>query len=225
LNAWSVGDTYRNEPGGTAYGLRRVLSGAGVLGLLGVVLATSGSTLTTVQQRVPPPSAATVMWGAPVPTIIDRMITPLAGAPAGFVEVPVLDYQGFDEAGAPDYLDALKNFELLGSTDIPGYVGSLPDVGNGAMDFADLVIHVRGPILCVPRGVVIIESEKAIQVAVFYGRPDAADATVPDNAKACLLNEPVTSSVLIPLRLRDPLGERTVQTLAGAAIPAVEVVG
>lgn len=218
--SWSASDPYRSEPGGAAYGVRRLISGLGLIVLLGIGAITSISAVANQPGQASPPSVVESLWGAPEPRLVNRMVSPSGAAPAGLVEVPVLAYEDVED-DLPDYYARLKEFLYLGAEDIPGYVGRLPDVGNGAFDFADLVINVRGPVLCIPRSVVMIETAEAVQIAVYYGRPDPADGSVPDNAVECATDSGVTGSVLIPLALVAELGDRTVQSLDGTPIREV----
>lgn len=218
--SWSASDPYRSEPGGAAYGVRRLISGLGVLVLLGIGAVTSFSAVANQPSPSAAPSVVEQLWGAPEPRLINRMVTPSGAAPAGLVEVPVLAYEDVGD-DLPDYYARLKEFLYLGADDIPGYVGRLPDVGNGAFDFADLVINVRGPVLCIPRSVVMLETADTVQVAVYYGLPDPADGSVPDNVVGCPTESGVTGSVLIPLALAAELGDRTVESLDGTPIREV----
>ena len=222
LAGWSVSDPHLHEPGGASYGLRRLLSGIGALTLLGIVGVTSASAVAGLPSESPRPSLVSQLWGRPDPSVVNRMIVPLSGPPSGLVEMPVLAYEDVSD-DLPDYFDRLHNFTLLGNGDAPGYVGSLPDVGNGALDFADVVVQVRGPLLCIPRAVVVIETADTVQFAVYYGLPDAAADVPVDNKVSCPTDASVTGSVLIPLRLAAPIGDRTVETLAEVPIREVTV--
>jgi hypothetical protein len=222
LSSWSVADPHRDEPGGAAYGMRRLFSGLGVLGLGVVVFVASTSYFESLPGPPAPPTQLEAMWGSPTPRIVDRIFTPVGAGPTDLVEMPVLGYQEFDEeAGPPTYVGGLQPFTLLGVLDPPGYIGTIPAVGFAAIDSADLLVHVRGPLLCLPRAAVVTESETTVQIAIYYGLPDPADGSVPDNAAGCGTDDPVTSSVLIPIRLGSPLGDREVQSLDGAPIERV----
>ncbi len=223
LSAWSLSDEHAHEPGGTAYGWRRVISALGALGIGAVVAVSSSAAIADLPpSSTPTESVITQMWGSPNPLIVDRDITPVVETPPGLVEVPISGYQVFDD-GLPLYLDGLNEFKYLGNLDFPGFVGSIPDVGFSALDFADLVVHVRGPILCVPRQVAVLESETDVKIAVYYGVPDPADGSIPDNTAACAVDSSVTSSVLIPINLAAPVGDRLVTTLNGDELTAVDV--
>ncbi len=221
LAAWSVSDPYRNEPGGAAYGVRRALNAIGVLGLMGVGIVTALSGSTGAAQQALGPTSVEKMWGAPDPTVIDRIVVPLTAPAVGLVDMPVLGYQDIS-ADVPEYFDRLDVFSRLGNENVPGLVGGLPDVGNRALDYATLVVHVRGPLLCVPRAVTVIETPDVVQIGVYYGLPDGVAGTG-DPTVDCAAGASVTGSILIPLELSADLGERTVQTLDGTAIGEVRV--
>lgn len=221
LWAWSVSDEAASEPGGISYGFRRVVSGLGLVASLAIVIATAVAPLTVQHRTALGPSDVEQMWGSPQPTLIDRVLRPIRTAASGLVEVPVLGYQAFDE-DIPDYIATLKDFSLLGNFDAPGYVGALPPIGNAAVDFADLVIHVRGSVLCIPRAVTVVETEETVTVAVFYGVPTPSTGTV-DHVASCS-DQTVTSSVLVPIELAAPLGERTVVTLEGDEVDEIELI-
>lgn len=224
LVGWSVSDAHQYEPGGTAYGLRRLVSGIGLLGLVAVVGLSASAAIARSPGEAPPETPLEAMWGDVEPRIVNRIVTPAAAAPAGLVEFPVLAYQSFDDTGIPGYLSGLDEFELLGDADPNGYVGELPPVGNGALDFADLVINVRGPVLCVPRVIVMTETETEVRVGVFYGLPPADDGAEPDSVAGCPADATITGSLLIPLQLGSPLGERPVVALDGTPISEIPVI-
>lgn len=221
LWAWSVSDAAASEPGGIAYGFRRVISGLGLVATLTVVIVTVAAPLTVQNRTARPPTDVVQMWGSPQPALIDRVISPIAGAAEGLVEVPVLGYQAFDD-DIPDYIATLRDFSLLGNFDAPGYVGTLPPVGSAAVDYASLVIHVRGSVLCIPRAVTVVETEETVTVAVFYGVPNPTEGTA-DHLASCS-DLTLTSSVLVPLELAAPLGERTVITLEGDEVDEIDLI-
>lgn len=225
LSAWSVSDEHTHEPGGAAYGWRRFVSALGVLGIGAVVAVTASSAVASIPQQQPTrTNYVQLMWGSPTPEIIDRTITPIAAPPEGLVEVPIEDYQSFNEDdGLPDYLSGLDAFTYLGALEVPGFIGTIPDVGFSALDFADLVVHVRGPILCIPRQAVVIESETDIKIGIYYGAPLPADGSQPDNAAVCATDASITSSVLLPLNLSAPVGDRVVTMLDGTELTDVEL--
>lgn len=223
LVGWSVGDIHRDEPSGTAYALRRLGAGIGLLGIVTVAALSAAPTLVSSQEQAPEKSAIELMWGDVRPDVVNRIITPVGTAPAGLVEMPILGYQSFEEE-TPSYVAQLDDFRLLGRITPPGYVGELPPIGNGALDFADLVVNVRGPLLCIPRQVVMFQSETSVQIAVYYGLPTGPDGAEGDSVAGCPIDASVTGSVLIPLQLAAPLDGRPVLTLTGEEIPEVGII-
>lgn len=224
LASWSVSNPHANEPGGAGYALRRLISGLGALGMVAVLAVTSSSALLAQLPREGPVlSPLQLMWGTPTPQLVDRVVHARTTPQEGLVSEPLLGYQDLDE-GIPDYLLTIKHFTLLGVEDIPGYLGSEPDEGSSAIGLADLVVNVRGPVLCVPREVTVIETETDVQIGIYYGLPDPADGSVPDHLTGCA-DHSVTGSVLIPIPLDEPLGDRVVQGLDGTKIPRVKVIG
>jgi hypothetical protein len=223
LAAWSVSDPHVNEPGGAAYGWRRFMSALGALALGAIVVVSSTAGLLDVRRAMPEPGAIQTMWGSPEPDIVNRVVKPAAVAPAGLVEFPVIDYQEFGEEGLPDYLAALDYYQYLGQDAPLGYIGGIPDVGYSGVDRADLVVHIRGPILCIPRAAIVIETEETIQIAIYYGLPNDPAGAVVDHVVGCPEDATLTASLLIPIELRAPVGDRTVETLAGAQISRVVV--
>ena len=163
------------------------------------------------------------MWGSPTPHLVDRVVSPLTAAPDGLVEEPLLGFQSLQDQ-TPEYLRMLPTFSILGDDTVPGYIGSNPDDGFTSTGAASLVVNVRGPLLCIPRQVVVIESETAVQIAVYYGLPDPLTGPAPDHVAGCPLEGVVTSSVLIPIVLTAPIGDRVVQNLAGDPLREVDIV-
>ena len=100
-----------------------------------------------------------------------------------------------------------------------------PTDGYSAMDTAELILHVRGPLLCIPRAALVVETSESITVAVYYGLPDPADPATPvDNAVSCPADSPVTASALLPIELAADVGERPVLTLAGDELVEVPLI-
>jgi hypothetical protein len=221
LVGWSVSDPNANEPGGAAYLVRRVLSAVGLVGLLVVGLGAAGPVLALFPSDAPPIPPVRAMWGTPEPQIVNRVFAASAAPSGTLSEMPVIGYQDLGDE-LPDYLIDLTPFTLLGNADPPGYLGSNPDPGVLAVGSADLVVNVVGPVLCIPRDVVVIETEDAVQIGVFYGRSD--DAGVSDQVTACPADSSLTGSVLVPIDLSEPLGDREVQTLDGNHIRIVPLI-
>ncbi len=212
-----------NEPGGAAYAWRRFISGLGIIGLLAVAGAPWMASIVNPPRPGVPPTTIEQMWGSPAPHFVDRIIDGLTAAPTGLVEAPILGAQDFDD-GLPLYVRLLPSFSLLGNADVPGYVGSQASPGFSAEGSASLMVNVRGPLLCIPRQVVVIESETTVQIGVYYGLPDQPSGVTPDHVAGCPAAGVVTSSVLVPVSLSTPLGDRIVQDLTGAPVPVIYLI-
>ncbi len=222
LRAWSVADPHDREPGMAVYGWIRLASAVGVVGLAAVGVAGASTVIANQPQPPPPLSPLRIMWGSPPPQLLGRVSSNLGEAPAGLVEVPILGYQTFDD-GIPAYVLDLREFTMLGDPDPAGIVGSEPEEGTSAIGSSNLLVHVRGPVLCIPRAVVVIESETAVEVGVFYGAPDDPGGGPVDHVASCPLDDPVTGSLLIPVQLSGPVRDRVVTDLEGEPIANVRV--
>ena len=98
----------------------------------------------------------------------------------------MLGYQVvLDDEGPGDYLRFLEPFELLGGErEMPGLIGQDPGEGYSAMDTAELIINVRGPLMCIPRGAIITETletvtDRCLLRAARSGRADRQRRLVP----------------------------------------------
>lgn len=225
LFGWSFADQRAGEPGGGSYLARRLVLGLGLAGLatLGIVTAVLG--FMNPPKVAPPPTEIEQMWGSGSHEIVNRVVTPVGAAPAGLTEIPVLDYQAIDEDGPGGYLRTLPTFAILGQTELPGLIGAPPSDGYGATDTAELILHVRGPLLCIPRAALVTETAESVTVAVYYGLPDQKDPSTPvDNAVSCKADDPVTASILLPIELAEELGDRPVLNLAGDELQAVDLI-
>lgn len=225
LTGWSVSDPHGNEPGATSYGVRRLVSAIGALGLVAVLVIQGTSIIGNLPQPAAPRSDIAMMWGSPDPQVVNRVVTAIPTPPGDLPAMPLLGYQPFGDNGAPSYLTRLKQYSLLADSAPPGYIGHDPDVGFAAIDTADLVVNVRGPILCIPRQAVVIETEATIQIGIFYGQPNAADGSTIDQIASCPADSPLTASLLVPIALSAPVGDREVQNLDGTPVDKVKVIG
>ena len=223
LFSWSVADVHSSEPGGAAYGYRRLIAAiALVIALLAIVLSVVWS---SAREPVDPPRANSIeeTWGSPRPLLVYRSFQTNRSVDEALVDVPIDSYLPVnDEERAPLYLLELEPFSRLGTTSIPGYIGSKPSETDSTISGADVVVKVQGPLLCVPQRVVAIETPERVQLAVFYGLPTPSDGSAPDNVAACPIGEAVTGAVLIPIALDDPIGERTVENLDGAPLTMLD---
>ncbi|WP_231600900.1 fumarate hydratase [Salinibacterium sp. SWN248] len=223
LFSWSVANAHSSEPGGAAYASRQLIAGIALgLALLVVIVALISSSSREPQG----PSHVSDLeqtWGSPAPLFVYRTFQPATSPDPALVEVPIENYLPVnDDEAAPLYLLDLEPFSRLGTTNIPGYIGSEPDETDSTIGRADVLIHVRGPLLCVPRRVVVVEGPESVQIAVQYGLPTPSDGSKPDNAEACPLGEDLTGSVLIPITLNDVIGERSVEGLDGTPLTLLD---
>ncbi len=224
LHSWAAADPHRSEPGGAAYAFLRLGSALGVLGLGVVGVMAAVAAMQNLPDPPAPPSAVERMWGKPVPQLLNRVFLNTATPPEGLAEAPVLGYQTFDD-GIDNYLLDIPRYTRLGDPEPPGLIGTDPVEGTSALGSSNLLLHVRAPILCIPRAVLVVETEESVQVAVYYGLPDDPAGAPIDHRAACAAGDPLTGSMLIPVQLSGPVLDRTVIDLAGNEIPFVETVG
>lgn len=225
LAAWSTADPRAAEPGFTSYLFRRLISLLGLLGLLGLGAAVVVTWILNPPRVAAPPTPVEQMWGIP-PMVVDRVVNPLQDPPPGLTEIPVLGYQVPEDGDAPDYLRHLENFSVLGADqdELRGLLGQDPGDGYGAMDTAELILYVRGPLLCIPRAAIVKETPSQVTVAVYYGLQDPEDGSAVDNAVSCPPDNPVTAGILLPIELSEDVGDRQVMTLAGEVIEEVPLI-
>ncbi|WP_341952626.1 fumarate hydratase [Salinibacterium sp. TMP30] len=224
LFSWSVTDVHSSEPGGAAYAYRRLISAIALgVALLTIVLAMMWSA-GREPVELPRTNDIEQTWGTPQPLLVYRSFQTNQSTDDTLVDVPIDSYLPVnDEERAPLYLLNLEPFSRLGTTNIPGYIGSPPNETDSTISGADVVVKVRGPLLCIPRRVVVIETPERVQLAVLYGLPTPSDGSTPDNIVGCPVGDDLTGSVLIPISLSDPIGERTVEALDGAPLTLVDL--
>ncbi len=218
LAGWTRREPYASEPGPISVGVHRFVA---VLATVGLVLA--GWLLwAQYQNTLPKPpkpiSAVEQMWGAPDPVVVNRVVSGAADEPTGFVVQPLLRYQALDGTRrSPNYLFDLHPWNLSKEQLAGGLIGVDPSPGLAALDSASIVVQVRGDKNCIPRAVYAVEGSTSIAIAVYYGRPGAANSTSSD----CKAVPPANSSmsVLIPIDLADPVGKRTITNLDGSPVP------
>lgn len=220
LRAWSVVDPHRDEPGGAAFGWLRLSAGLGVAGLAVVGIVGASTAVANRPEPPPPPTPLQLMWGSPAPQLLDRVSLNLGVAPGDLTEMPLLGYQTFDD-GIPRYLLELSEFSLLGDPEPLGLEGTEPDKDSSAIGVSNLLVHVRGPLLCIPREIVVVETETTVQIGVFYGLPDDPAGAPVDHVASCRPDDPLTGSLLIPVQLSGPVLDRQVLDLAGEPIDEV----
>ena len=225
IMGWSVSDPHENEPSTTSYVIRQILF---VLGLAGIGVVGISAYLTYLDSIPAPPKPLTPMermWGSPDPALVNRVVAAGTSPFAEFVDTPVLGYQDANDAGKfADYVLDLDKFSLLGDYGPPGLIGTDPKQGFSAISTAELMVNVRGDLLCIPRRAVVIETETTVQIALYFGLPDREDGEAQDHLAGCVAQPVVANSLLVPIELSAPLGDRDVQTLDGTHVKRVPVV-
>jgi hypothetical protein len=222
LFSGSVTNVHSSEPGGVAYTYRQAIAAIALMAALLTIVLAAMSSAAREPVEPPRPSEIEQTWGTPDPLLVYRTFQPSRSIDETLVDVPIDGYLPVnDEARAPLYLLNLEPFSRLGTSNIPGYIGNEPIETDSIIGGADVVVNVRGPLLCIPRRVVAIETPERVQLAVLYGLPTSSDTSTPENVDACPLGEDLTGSVLIPITLNDPIGTRTVETLDGAPLTIV----
>ena len=224
LAAWSYRNPQADEPSSLAFGVQRVISGIGVLFFAAVGATGIGQYIASLPPPPPPLTALQQMWGAaPVPQVVNRVVSAQDVVPTGLVEAPVTGYQVVqNENHRPRYLHLLPEFDT-GDLDRSGILGVKPAEDFPALSSAELVVNVRIWVDCIPRKAVVIETEAAVQIGIYIGLPDRADA-IPLDHLSCDRPPFVQKSLLIPINLTAELGDRDVQGLDGTPIRQVEEV-
>lgn len=224
LTGWSRSNQYGSEPGSIAVGIHRTVAGIAI-----AILVISGFSLQGEHRKTVPKPAARIsavhlMWGAPDPLVVNRVVTAGATPPGGLARQPILRYQAVNGAHRdPSYLFDLGVFERPGTHKADGYIGTNPAAGLAALDTADLVVQVRADRRCIPYQMVVIESETSVSLGVFYGQPTTATAGSAATLADCgtALAAPESVSMLIPVELSNPLLNRAVVNLDGSPIASV----
>ena len=219
LFGWSAPDPDASEPGDALHGLRRAIAALGLLGVLVVAGLQLAAVILDRPLAAPEPSSLERMWGTPTPGLVDRVVHPVAEAPAAYVPGTLHGYQPLTRGYPPNYLAELPRYAFLGEPSPAGLVGSAPVEGFAGYGSGDILLAVEGPLGCVPRVVVAAETETAVELAVYWGLPGASDQ---DHAAGCEPGAPVTQTVLLPVQLSESVGERLV---VSAGVPLAEVRG
>lgn len=220
LVSWTYRDPYANEPSGSAYLLYRVIAALGLATMVVSGVLTYHAQLEHDLDPPPLPTAGERMWGNPTPVVVNRVITSLGKAPTGLVDQPILGYQAVTgQTRQPPYLFRLGTFDFADATTENGFIGADPSPGLTALDTAGLVIQVAGDPQCFPHSAIVRETGSTVSIALYYGRADPKDGSNDEFVAECTtLASGANVSTLIPIHLAVPLGERTVQTLAGDPI-------
>lgn len=223
LTSWSQRDPGGHEPGAVAIAIHRTVAALAIAALVVSLMALEHRSEDVTARPVDRPTSdpVRVLWGAPDPVVVNRVITPVTQAPVDLVSLPLLRYQAIDgHRRDPSYLFDLASFQPPHAKKLDGFVGTNPSVGLTALDTSQLVLQTRADKRCTPQQVLLLESSTAIVVAVYFGRP--VGTAVDDAAKAAPCDLAATDdksvSMLVPIHLATPLGSRSVVGLDGMPI-------
>jgi hypothetical protein len=223
LTGWSHRDSSHDEPGAVILGIHRLVAGIALAGLALGGASVVGGLIDPAGQVSAPTNADPVrlLWGSPDPSVVNRVFVPVKVAPARLTREPVLRFQAVrPKTRSPGYLFGLGIYARPHDSATDGYLGASPTTGLSALDSADIVVQVRADRRCTPQQVLVVESDTAIVIAVYYGRPvgeslDAKALAAPCDPKA---SRDGSSSVLIPIELAAPVATRAVLNLEGTPI-------
>jgi len=219
LHGWATRDPDTAEPGDAVHGVRRFICAVGLLALLAVVSVVVWNRAAEQPVAAAPANAVERMWGTPTPRLIDRVVVPQGADPEGLVPSPVLAYQELDRGFAPTYLVTMPRYALLGDPAPDGLLGADPGDDFNAFGISDILFEVEGPLLCIPRALVLVDGETEVNVGVYWGLPGAIEQ---DHVAGCRLDGTL-QRVLIPVQLPSELEGRIVVNSFGEPISAVEV--
>lgn len=226
LTGWSYREQAGGEPGAIIVGIHRCVAGI-ALGTL-VTLAVGGASVAggaigpnrhASERTITDP--VRLLWGSPDPMVVNRVFVPVNTPPTGLTRSTGLRYQAVSPKNrSPQYLFSLGIYARPHASATDNFLGADPTVGFTALDTANIVVQVRADSRCTPQQVFVVESSTAIALAVYYGRPageslDAKALAAPCDPKA---TGDKSSSVLIPIDLGAPIGDRAVLNLEGTSI-------
>jgi hypothetical protein len=240
LSGWSTREGAGAEPAAVLIRIHRLVAGVAVAALVVVGLTViSGAPVAggsseiggmagpSSQARAPKISnPVRLLWGAPDPAVVNRVFVPVSTPSLDLTRVPVLRYQSLSPKNrSPAYLFGLNTYARPYATTTDGYLGADPTIGFTALDTANIVVQVRADSRCVPQQVLVVASDTAISLAVYYGRPvgeplDAKALAAPCDQGAA---GAASTSVLIPIDLGSDLGGRAVLNLEGTPISRAQV--
>ena len=216
LVGWSTRDPAAAEPGGAVHAVRRVICAIGVAGLVAVGAVTVTGAIAAQPKPPLAQSQLEQMWGAPVPRLLDRIVSTRVDLPVDLAPSEPIAVQPMSPGAAPTYLLTMPRWSRLGDQSPPGVLGVEPAREVTGYGGASLLVAVRGPLLCIPRAVVVQETEDQVVVGVWFGLPDSPDGSPVDHIAGCPMNPNAGEVVLVPVPLMSELGDRTVVTVDGA---------
>lgn len=226
LISWTYREPHTDAPSGWAVSLHRVIAAIGIAGLLAGGGIAWQRYLDALPEPPAPPSAVEQMWGDADTVVVNRIVTTTTRVPPELVRVDPSAYHAMDgQRRQPTYLFQMETLELPEGEDAGGLVGEQPSPGLVALDMARVVVLATADARCVPRQVFMQEGPSSVRVAVYFGRPDLPDGTVdPEGIDACAPGSRGARSVLIPLQLASPLGERLVTDLDGVPLRRAPII-
>jgi hypothetical protein len=235
LTGWSRREPSSGEPGALIVGILRCVAGialaalaVGGASMVGGTSVAGGASVAggplgpsrhSSERTITDP--VRLLWGTPDPVVVNRVFVPVNTPPTGLTRTAVLRYQAVSPKNrSPSYLFSLSTYARPHASATDDYLGADPTVGLTALDTANIVVQVRADSRCIPQQVFVVESNTAIALAVYYGRPageslDAKALATPCDAKAV---GDRSSSVLIPIDLGAAIGDRAVLNLEGTSI-------
>ncbi|HRN28792.1 MAG TPA: hypothetical protein PK890_03685 [Terrimesophilobacter sp.] len=220
LLSWTYREPQSDAPSGWAFGVQRVVAGLGIAGLLAGGGLAWQRYLDALPEPPPPPNPIEQMWGDAGTVVVNRVVAPSSSVPSGLVRVDPSAYHAMDgQRRQPAYLFSVPTMGVPHGEDAGGLVGEAPAPGLVGLDTARVVVLVSADSACIPREVFLQEGPSTVRVAVYFGRPDLADGTEHwSGRESCKPGSSGARSLLIPLPLATPLGERLVTDLDGVPL-------
>ena len=222
LVGWSTSDPDRAEPGDGVHGVTRLVSLIGLLALLAFAGVQIWTLVAGQPRAAAVPTPIEEMWGRPVPGLVDRVVTGTPSPPADLAPGSITGFQEIERGWAPDYLVDVPRWSLLGEPEPAGIVGSYPGDDYNAYGLSDMLVATSGPLSCIPRVAAVAQSETEISIGVYWGLPGAAEQ---DHLAGCGDMSGLLQTVLIPIQLGSPVGDRSVVTFEGVPVAPVPVLG
>lgn len=226
LLSWTYREPQTDAPSGWAFGLQRVIASLGIVGLLAGGGIAYQRHLDSLPEPPPPPNPIEQMWLDADTLVVNRVITPTSRPPSGLVRVDPSAYHAVDgQRRQPAYLFSMKTLINPRGDDAGGLVGDEPSTGLVALDTARVVVLVTADAACIPRAVTVHQGPQTVQVAVYFGRPDLRDGTEhPEGRDSCQPGSSRARSLLLPLQLTSPLGDRLVTDLDGVPLRRAPII-
>lgn len=225
LLSWTYREPQSDAPSGLAFGLQRIIAGVGIVGLLAGGGLAWQRYLDGLPEPTPPPNPIEQMWGDADTRVVNRVITSTSPS-SGLVRVDPTAYHAVDgQRRQPPYLFSMDSLMLPRGDDAGGLVGENPSAGLTALDTARVVVLVTADAACIPREVFMVEGASSVRVSVYFGRPDLPDGAEHFSGRdSCAPGSSHARSLLLPLQLATPLGERLVTDLDGVPLRRAPII-